>query len=209
MNTNSESLNKLYLLSENQFKSLSLKEKRLIILEDIMESLVEGIYTPITNKYITPPDSHLDSNIKLNPNVKCEVCAIGGMMISFCKIFNTYTYEEIGDILSCNDFDSLSFSPIKYFSKYQLRLIEDCFEFNHMEGNTRFIPDEEFSSLFIKVSAQIGSEFTITYPSNQDRLLVIIYNMIYNNGIFKPLQELNQDQISSIENLSLVKNLLK
>lgn len=209
MNTNSEYLNKLYLLSENQFKSLSLKEKRLAILDDIMESIISEKYSPERGKYIELYRGE-ELDIKSNPDVECSVCAIGGMMISLCKIFNSYTYNDIDYIMGPGNFNNLKFSIKQYFSKYQLRLIEDCFESSGY-SSSRFIPNKEFSVKFINISSYIGEIFAEIYPNEKDRLLAIVHNIIYNDGIFKPLQELTQgqildkltqNQISFIENLS-------
>lgn len=201
----------IFLLSKEEFKSLSAKEKRLAIMTDILDSLIYETYIPKTNIYIAVHnDSHSDLDIKSNPDVKCEVCAIGGMMISLCKIFNSYTYNDINYIMGPGNFNNLKFSIKQYFSKYQLRLIEDCFESSGY-SSSRFIPNKEFSVKFINISSYIGEIFAEIYPNEKDRLLAIVHNIIYNDGIFKPLQELTQgqildkltqNQISFIENLS-------
>jgi hypothetical protein len=201
----------IFLLSKEEFKSLSAKEKRLAIMTDILDSLIYETYIPKTNIYIAVHnDSHSDLDIKSNPDVECSVCAIGGMMISLCKIFNSYTYNDIDYIMGPGNFNNLKFSIKQYFSKYQLRLIEDCFESSGY-SSSRFIPNKEFSVKFINISSYIGEIFAEIYPNEKDRLLAIVHNIIYNDGIFKPLQELTQgqildkltqNQISFIENLS-------
>ena len=134
-------------------------------------------------------------------------------MISLCKIFNTYTYNRASKILlnvarKENDNSFLDNTIRKYFSIYQLRLIEDCFESNYHSDSIRFIESNELPEHFDSVSGKIGIIFGKEFPESKDRLLAILYNMIHNNGIFKPLQEISLAGQESIMHLESVKRYL-
>jgi len=110
---------------------------------------------------------------------KCDVCALGACMLSFVRLYDDVTLDDL-NYRSISNYELIeaTFPTIKKklltaFSAKQLILIESAFEKESI-NNTLCIDVEDAIS------------FGEAYPNNTDRLKAIMENIVENKGKFKP-----------------------
>ena len=185
------------LTSTEEFEKMSIKEKRLCVIQDALDSVIVEIITPDTGNYISSNVFtttnfavgyfHLD--IKSNPNIKCSACELGTLLISTCRFSNQLEYGEASKIL----FASERFKPFnKLFSKEQVFLMESCFEGSgvvEIGEPLRYLNKQRKKT---KKEVKIFDSYVKTYPEAKDRMIAMFINMIRNDGIFIPKQDIKR-----------------
>jgi len=101
---------------------------------------------------------------------KCEVCAKGALFLSAIRKFNNYSIE---DAVMCLD-AAASNETQKIFGLRNADLIESYFE--HSDPYKEFQIGEEWFSY----------RWSDGYPDDQERLILILKNVIANKGTFTP-----------------------
>lgn len=112
----------------------------------------------------------------------CDVCALGACFLSYIRLHNKVTFEEIvdsyeGDYLSPGSTFIIT-KLKKVFSPEQIDLIECAFErsvFNRTVKNT-----------FTTKRRDKAIEFGSRYLDDKERLRAIMKNIVKNNGKFVP-----------------------
>jgi hypothetical protein len=177
------------------FDKASAAQKRVLIARDVIARVKAKTYTPVTQSWVKiEEDNAEDSSLQkalIEKTVKCNCCALGGLMLS-CVAFKDQM--EIDEAESSLDFsvvwEEVSESQIgNYFSSKQLQLIEGAFE----RGEGFFRPKDSFNPEWDDEDGSfIGGEtfkraiaFGEKYKSEKDRLIAIMENIIENNGQFK------------------------
>jgi hypothetical protein len=117
----------------------------------------------------------------------CRVCALGSIFVSSVNLFNGVEFDNGEEVYDC--FENLKSSPLnRYFSAEELALIEGCFEGDdglHADRlNTR--------------DRGVAIAFTSKYPIVKKRLEAIMNNIIKNDGLFKPEQEITKENLLDI-----------
>jgi len=199
----------------SQLNSKKLIPERLTWVEDSKMGSIEDFIESKVNKI--DQDKLDDFGIDLREYVcnikKCEVCALGAIFISAVSLYNDMTiypgyyrstrnknpYNWKPDSAKCYNwkiFEDLNTSPlIKYFTKSQMELIESAYE--GYEGT------HEVSTSKEKV---ICKAFYFKYPSNKNRMIAIMENIIDNNGTFNPKKSISIEDVIDYTSLSLHHN---
>jgi hypothetical protein len=138
------------------------------------------------------------SNEQVNnilPDIKCDVCALGGMFISLIKYTNHCTVNELTEV----EQEEISERLKEYFSEGQLCLIETAYE----QYGDNYHNQDWLNNVVVYEGIYSGSELEklgITeddldraahfnddeHYHNGTSLINIMNNIIENNGTFKP-----------------------
>lgn len=176
-------------MSVERFNSLPKAEQRVLIAKDVIAQINIGKYKANTGNYIQDlkvSNSILNKDARkhINEIKSCEVCALGGCLISAVKFKNTLTVNQLKDL---HDVLNDRISPqgkliTSVFTKKQLQMIETAFE----KGFSLWadaINDDNYltGDVYDKCT-----EFGYKYDKDKDRLLAIMKNIVTNKGTFKP-----------------------
>lgn len=170
-------------------------EARILIAKDALKQMkfwkiTAGKYCEFNT--VVPTGESLQ---KILPKVQqnCEVCAKGALFLSFVRKFNnvstndlnrqtSYDYNDWNNFNAEKEYVSADSGFIcrkleKYFTRTQLDLIEFAFEGEDVCGDT-WQKTEEYQD---KVRA-----YSQQFPDDEERLKVILKNIVRNGGTFKP-----------------------
>lgn len=184
-----------------KFKKASLPQQRVMIAQDALDRLKGGQFKPTHGKWALIPSlirdiykldsydrqdllsSSLQSHIVKN-KVKCQCCALGGLMTSCIAIRNDFTVEDyesdrINGAEAIQGEDSAGLA--EYFTQTQLELIEFVFESGEGYTTSYAVDDCHDTTRLEKARA-----FIQKYPNTTTRFREIMKNIIANNGTFIP-----------------------
>ena len=172
-----------------EFKKATKAQKRVMIAQDVLAQLKAKRYVAESGCWVQPNIhsaweqklSHHDSVQELFIEQKiesCNVCALGGLFMS-CTNFNNNTLledlydasSELGELIG--EEEKLSNKLNSIFSFNQLKLIESYFEANG--GFFRDYDEDDRIEVFYN-----------KYPSDKERLQLIMENIVENEGTFVP-----------------------
>ncbi len=146
----------------------------------------------LKNKLNQQIDSVLDKQ-------QCEACALGTLFISRARIFNQIKVGDIpnfqyGEITFDASQSSLTlFKDLQsYFSSEQLSLIESCFE-----GEPIGIAGQ--TSCYNNDIRGISERYLNKYKTAESRLIAILKNIIKNNGLFIPQQNISRNRKKKVD----------
>jgi hypothetical protein len=168
-----------------EFKKANKAQKRVMIAQDVLAQIKAKRYFAESGCWVQPNiKAACEKNLKDEDSVQelfakkkiksCNVCALGGLFMSCINLNNNTTVQDlkdetyIGDLVA--DDDKLSNGLNRIFTQKQLILIETYFE-----GSEGYFKGDD--------------EETVTFFENYDddeRLEMIMQNIIDNNGTFKP-----------------------
>lgn len=180
----------------SEFDSAPLEQKRMMVLFDALDAVISKITMSYPGTYISR--IYDSQRIKDNPAQICRACAIGSIFLSYCRFENEngFTYYKAAFTLLTRAFVCSQGSPDplpklfrEMFSEDQLFLIEECFEdFTSPLGR-------RVSLVYRKKSLEKHRWaiywYRQNFPEPTDRFLVILYNMIANDGVFVPHKDFN------------------
>lgn len=155
------------------FKKLSKAGKRVAIVKDVIDSLKAKKYFAKKSIYLEINEKDygiVNQEVLCSDNTVCTVCALGGIFASKVKIANEFS----NDLELTHDGDMRK-NLSKYFTEYQLHLIEAAFE-GWEKGNV--------STWKLKNNDHM--KYIRSYSNPNDRMIVIMENIIENKGTFKP-----------------------
>jgi len=172
-------------------------EKAVLIAKDVLERLEKGKlhlkrasgFIVINEKF--PHQGSLQENLD-KAEANCKVCALGGMFLSYARLFNGIDCEEITTqnyLYSMPTFSDMKKHLGKAFSKKALALIEGAFETGLLrrgyEVDTNWSKNEmdgieQYSKKLIKETRGIKSR----RKKAEHILTRICENIIENNGKF-------------------------
>lgn len=179
---------------EIKFSGLSKAQKRVALAQDVVDQVRAKRFVPERGTWCEFDDSEL-SELPTTSGLqqafiekkleKCEVCALGALMMSTVLFKNKVTVGDMQDS-SVLHYDGWSEADEKavnqlhsIFPEAQLRLIELAFEL----GGGYFYWNEPESVLDEDTRAV---KFGRRYKSENTRIVGIMNNIIKNNGTFKP-----------------------
>ena len=171
-----------------EFKKATKAQKRVMIAKDVLAQIKAKRYFAESGEWVKPlwSDDQKSIDIKLDPNSSikdafkskainsCQVCALGGLFMSCTNLNNNTTVQDlkdetyIGELVA--DDDKISNGLNRIFTQAQLMLIESYFE----GGEGYFRGGNEKTQTFLE-----------SY-NDDERLKIIMQNIIDNNGTFKP-----------------------
>lgn len=168
-----------------QFNKLPVKQRRLIVIMDALDSVVNSIANPTPGRYIDNVSIPYYCSIKKEPTAKCDICLMAGILISVCRITNDLTYGEANDTL----YNQGEYKPFnKLFEKEQMYLMECCFEGDSSYSSMRYAKSYELENKYNY--SLIFAKYVKTFPDRTDRFVAILHNMLRNDGIFIPEQDI-------------------
>lgn len=169
--------------AKKPFFKMKPAERRVEIAKDVISRIKAGTFVAHHGVYIKNEKLENDecsenavckTDIFLKDLGKCEVCARGALLLSRL-IINPHTIRKIdllGEIESYNEYGS-SWDEEYDFNRFQLETIETAFEGREL-GDLPWDHVEECI------------EFCKGVKSPEDRLLMIMQNIIDHNGTFVP-----------------------
>lgn len=168
-----------------KFKKATKAQKRVMIAQDVLAQIKTKRYFAESGCWVQPNiNAACEKNLKDEDSVQelfakkkiksCNVCALGGLFMSCINLNNNTTIEDLKKEFYIGDFvyddSKISNGLNRIFTQKQLILIESYFEGS--EGY--FKGDDEKTVIFLE-----------SYNDNE-RLEMIMQNIIDNNGTFKP-----------------------
>lgn len=185
-------INRINRENNKRFRAASRAERRVLIAQDIIDRIRVKQFKPETGVW-----AHVDgiggANSKdsvqtiINGGSTCECCAVGGMLLSCIAFKNRVTVNDVeekealsgNEVLGYGDWGNRDKTGLKkLFGQQQLSVIEYCFE----DGQGVASQDDLPSSKIDRIQDYCGN-----LPGEPDkRMLVIMKNIIDNNGTFKP-----------------------
>jgi len=188
-----------------KFEKATNAEKRLLIVTDAFKQLVSGRFVAESGEWlwVTVKDAYDTSlteddslqKCTLSNKVECVGCALGSMMLGLVRFDNKVTLGEATEY-SCDSpffIDAIEKSTpgngkvgnrlLRYFSENQLNLVEYFFEMGNGVSRHHELTDLE-QAIFNYWRDDHGAE---TWKDEQ-RLLLILKNMMNNQGMFVPEQ---------------------
>lgn len=159
------------------------RNPRVAIAKDVLARLDQmfiqtGRYIAVVNnRFRVSPGQELQPIVdQLEAN--CRVCALGGMLLSFIRLFDKIKSDDIeSNLFNCATPTEVYEPLSEVFEDEQLVLIEAAFEkrdglpsmYNYTEG-------------FLRPAVKFGYQ----YDDPKDRLKAIMENIVENDGEFKP-----------------------
>ena len=179
-----------------EFKKATKAQKRVMIAKDVLAQIKAERCFPKRGEWVRPlwSDDQKSIDIKLDPNSSikdafkskainsCEVCALGGLFMSCTNLNNNTTVGDmkteyyIGEFV--NDDVKISNELNRIFTQKQLMLIETYFE-----GGAGYF--KSYSHHFSYSDEKLLVIFFKSFDDDE-RLKMIMQNIIDNNGTFKP-----------------------
>jgi len=168
---------------------LTRKQKKVAVAQDVINQILSNGYSVLrSNGYVSPRDWSMRMAVSLSGPVDkqevgeiaktCDVCAVGSLLLSRIRMFNTLSFKDLGaqnrtnPTATIGTFRGCGISPCinglkGIFTERELKQIEIAFE---MLGGARCI------------TTQFGKDF----DDDDDRLLAIMQNIVDHDGVFKP-----------------------
>lgn len=183
------------------FTTATPQQRRILIAQDVLDQLKAEKITACCGQWA---DIYLPKEVAVNSQicsiletegVSCEACALGAMTLSEIRQMDNLT---VNDVLKRSDatayYISLPHDDVEkrledYFEKYQLVLIELAFE----RGDGAYLIDEGLDKdnydegcIVWTQERSAAVDFGHRYDNNADRLIMIMTNIVKNNGTFVP-----------------------
>lgn len=171
-----------------KFKKATKAQKRVMIAKDVLAQIKTKRYVAESGCWVQPNiKAAYEKNLKDEDSVQelfakkkiksCNVCALGGLFMSCINLNNNTTIEDLKKEFYIGDFvyddSKISNGLNRIFTQKQLILIESYFE-----GSQGYFRD------YLSCDEKAGT-FLENY-SDDERLEMIMQNIIDNNGTFKP-----------------------
>lgn len=186
-------------------KSVPKNIARILICYDALLQLRQKKIRPRKNTYIGLAEAkkvgERQKNLQLDQVIEkqsyCEACALGTLLISRARIFNSLKVSsfmtEWGLDFCTSTIDSgyqLMNSLLPYFDKEQLSLVEACFE-----GYDQGMAGRDCKVDYDKVI----KPFARKYETAESRLIAILKNIISNDGLFIPEKNLSRGRKKKVD----------
>jgi hypothetical protein len=190
-----EKLNLKIKISNEEFKKLTPREKRIAIAKDVIESLKKDQYRAKKGTYFVNNNSKANSGkelqrILVKGEESCTLCAMGGLLASKCKLGNGHVQIDAEAAGITYIIDSGIINSLKgIFSVKQLRMIEYAFEGQDVDDTFGDdLADVLLGEKDCPERSEIGKkciEFYESYLETSERMVAIMKNIVKNKGMFK------------------------
>jgi hypothetical protein len=179
-------------ITKQVFDKMTPEKQRMYIAQDVIDRIKFKQIKAYTNKFVRFYDSEIVCSTSLKDELKkdaylCEVCAKGGLFMSYVAINNNFNVGDLS-VKSAHNRDLLGVELkskemkllLNIFDKQQLSLIETTFEGHVYDWNLKLTEEEEEKCFAFRTKA-MGSSYNY-----EKLLLAICKNIITNKGTFKP-----------------------
>jgi len=202
-------------ITKEKFSKLSPEKKRIAVAKDVLDRIELKQLKPNNGIFCRINKDPLESSYSLkeklqNTKTKCEVCAKGGLFLSYIGIVNEYeVYTDSihnGENLYSREMKILS----KIFKPKQLSLIETAFEGTYYSDWNKKLTKKEITDCInfrgIKREDENRDYLDNNYKTSLNILTKICENIIKNNGDFIPSKSNTNKQKMTIKNLDEIVN---
>lgn len=178
-----------------EFAILSHQEKRVAIAKDVLKQLDARRLVAQSKTWlvggagtirITEEDHEKPLCQLLASQESCNVCALGGILVSAAKLANAATVNDVRDKNTEGYFVVDMFTMLPYlknfFDESQLRLIELAFE----RGDGGYSPASQADYEAAEIFAQQKTYLAGDEVDDDTRLRLIMECVVRNNGTFVP-----------------------
>lgn len=196
------------MINKEEFERLTPEQKRVIVALDVIAHLdsrqiiaeQDTAYLHLINdmggiasekEYGYYPDECLDEPMKNHlDNAKCCVCALGGMFLTFARVFDSITVGEMKNTqVRDRVFDICQHEDL--FSKKQLNMIEAAFEESCTCCDNTYVEwcdiDKDYFPIDEDVERAVGFAGEKGISGDSEKILrAIMTNIIENKGEFRP-----------------------
>jgi hypothetical protein len=180
--------------TNEEFKKATKAQKRVMIAKDVLAQIKAKRYIPEAGTWVDINYNHFGSEMQIGEECSvqelfsektiesCQVCALGGLFMSCINLNNSTLFKELDEAANClGDWIAknlkLSNNLNTIFSRDQLILIE-----LYHEGGSGYFR----SSDNLKAKYKHYNLFYTFYPNDEERLKLIMENIVENEGTFKP-----------------------
>lgn len=175
----------VFTISKKKFDKLSKTKQRLAVVQDVLDRIKLGQFKAKAEHFVTNLETNDElykevqvSELLKSTSTKCEVCAKGGLFMSYIGIVNSYEIESWRTSVGSPDNDKREMKLLsKIISPKQLSLIETAFEGILYRSWNEALSNEEYTKC---------RNFNSKYVTAEERLKAICQNMLKHDGIFKP-----------------------
>lgn len=188
--------------SNAKFAKATPAQKRVLIAKDVIAAIKAKTINPAEGVWCARSDGKSLYNETqggeqlsklIGKNVQCDVCALGALFVCTVRRFNNLEAGIVSNY-QVSDIYEIDSYLYDFFSREQIRLIEIAFE----GGRGAMIAD---SPLDNKVAAIFSSRGLTTAREVEEyteldadeKLLIIMKNIIKNNGKFVPRDLINKN----------------
>ncbi len=177
-------------MTVEEFEALPIAKQRVLVAKDVIAQIQAKRYSACTGAYVYDIEFKNDvctkkQDVKDNFNniEKCEVCALGGLVMSLTKYKNKLTFGDIEKLGSNKKATKLLTSV---FIPEQLVMIESAFEEDNSAGywSSRILGTKKLDKMNTEKYEQWASDKEIGYYQHDERLVAIMQNLIDNKGEF-------------------------
>lgn len=180
-------------------------EKRVAIARDVLKRLrylhlkEDNYITEITSVELKVPPTANAQEVLPVVEKKCEVCALGGMLLSYCRLYDKMTVEDLlPETDNENESDEMRYAGSfavndhlgKIFSLAEMARIETAFEGTRENGWRMYAPIEQnyyhgdHPPTMSAEQRDAANDFHDKYPEPSERLRAIMQNIVKNGGTF-------------------------
>lgn len=176
--SNVNKINELIAENNRIWRQASDKEKRILLAKDCLRQIKTGKYIPKSGRWVGEgtvlrianscnPGASIQP-VLLDPNMTCECCALGALVLSQVRYSNNVCNKSLGL--------SLHPSSLEIYGD-NAEMIEYCFE----KGRGLYT-----QFCFGREDLKRCLAFIKKYPNKNKRIVAIFENIIKNDGEFKP-----------------------
>lgn len=174
-------------MPKEEFDALSKKERRLIVANDVIATIVAGVFVPRNHGFLFNEGDYMGplaggvAAERIREARACHGCALGGLAVAACLRFNGHTEGEVHDLSDSNIRNGWA----GFFSKRQLCLIESAFEMTDYRREYRY-PKNASGGHRKDVDLENAVEFGEEHQDAANRLVAIMQCIIDHKGLFVP-----------------------
>lgn len=180
-------------IRENKFKRASKADKRRMIAEDAIMYVNNKTLVPKNGRWVSLLGEVEIENSDVKPLLnsgtmpKCEVCALGGALISTIGFCNSAKFEDLVDLtntISLAEYYMVAEDLRRFFGVDQLKLMEVAFEVGD-KGNSFYNNCDKKRRALLPEGWEKAARFGGKFRTPQTRFIGIFKNII-ENGEFNP-----------------------
>lgn len=176
-------------MKKDNWSKMTKAQKKIEVAKDVIKQLKVGAYQSTSGTYLeiindTWEIQEEQANKCISKDFPCKVCALGSIFMSHVMLRNHLTIDE----LEMTDDIAMRKRLEGVFTNNQLHLIETAFERRIVNDDIEYICKEP-RSFWNSVPTTIGQkaiDFGKKYSDSTVRLIMIMKNIIKNDGQFKP-----------------------
>lgn len=179
-------------MTTKEFNKLPKNEKAVLVAKDIIQQIKKGKYLAVTGCYINAyfTDTRIKRKDQIQKHLKkidhCQVCQVGATLMSYIKLGNKLTFEDLrihNNYVGITELDNeeVKKAILSIFTKRTIAMMEICFEQEYNAGCMNIARDIFDYKLSYK-DIEKCLNYTKDLGADEDKMIKICKNIITNNG---------------------------